>query len=53
MKRRPPIGLKPQSVWKEERRCEVKAAIRRYLDDNCQVPPEWIAEYNELIKEAK
>lgn len=50
---RPPIGLKPQFVWKEERRCEVKAAIQRYLDAGSQVPPEWIAEYNELIKEAK
>jgi hypothetical protein len=49
--RKPPIGLVPKFVWKERRLCEVKAAIQRYLDAGCRVPPEWIAEYNELIRE--
>jgi len=45
---KPPLGLMPQSIWKENRRDEVRAAIRRYIDANHDVPAEWLRELSEL-----
>lgn len=45
----PPIGLKPEWLWKEERRKEIVGAISRYLESGMKVPDEWINEYNKLL----
>ncbi len=50
---RPPAGLVPKYLWKEQRLKDIKAAIKRYLDGNFPFPPEWVEEYNELLKEIK
>lgn len=45
-----PIGIIPKSVWYKERKQELKAAIKRYMDANAEIPLDWIAELNELIR---
>jgi hypothetical protein len=47
---KPPIGLTPRFVRDEQRRIEIQAAVVRYMDAGYAVPPEWITEYNALIR---
>lgn len=47
----PPLGIKPQYLWKEERLTELNEAIARYYFKQLEIPVEWIMERNELIKE--
>lgn len=45
---KPPLGLRPRALAKEDRLNEVRAAIWRYVNAKLDVPAEWIAEYLEL-----
>lgn len=47
---KPPIGLKPRFIHDIERRIEVERAILRRMAVGYPIPPEWIAEYNELAE---
>lgn len=49
--KKPPIGVKPQWLVKEERRTELVKAIRRYMKEAHTVPTEWLEEYNQLVKD--
>jgi hypothetical protein len=50
---RPPLGVIPKWLWIEkmnnDRIDQLKAAIKRSMDANHRVPPEWVEEYNELV----
>ena len=48
---RPPIGLVPKSIRKQERFLEVCEAITRYYNTGMKIPIEWVEEYNDLIGE--
>lgn len=48
--KRPPIGIKPKYVWKEERKRELLQAIIRYGEASKQVPEKWIKEFNEYCR---
>ena len=41
-----PLGLKPRSIWVEQRKSEVMGAIARYIQADLPVPVEWIQEWN-------
>lgn len=41
---KPPLGLMPEYLHKEQRLSEIKAAVQRYLDVNMAIPIGWIAE---------
>lgn len=47
---RPPIGVMPKFIWDEKRFEELQGAIMRYADRGFMISPEWIEEYNSLIK---
>ena len=49
--KKPPLGLRPKSIWKNSRVTEVDSAIKRYEDAGVDVPKEWIDELESLIKE--
>ena len=44
----PPLGPRPRFVLEWERIDELKQAIHRYTEANWPLPPELVAEYNEL-----
>lgn len=46
---RPPLGLKPRSIWEDERICAIGRAIKGYFNEGKKIPIEWIEEYNELV----
>lgn len=46
---KPPLGLKPKRIHKEQRYREVQSAIDRYCIDGLKIPVEWVEEYNELL----
>ena len=48
---RPPQGLKPRWIFKQERINDIYAAMRRYLDANMLVPRDWVVELLDLIEE--
>lgn len=41
---KPPIGIIPEWLWKEQRLTELRDAIKRYCEANEAVPISWIAE---------
>jgi len=47
--RKPPIGLMPRFIWKQERIYDIVMAIDRYTTSRTPVPLEWVEEYNEMI----
>jgi len=49
---KPPIGIMPEQIWKENRLTDLRKAISRYISGCYVVPIEWITEYNKLIEEA-
>lgn len=51
--KKPPLGIRPKFVVRHERKKEIIDAVIRYVNDNRQIPEEWIKEYNELIEEDK
>lgn len=46
---KPPIGLTPKVIHDGMRIDEIINAVERYLCAGLHVPPEWVAEYNELV----
>ncbi|WP_315307267.1 hypothetical protein [Enterococcus devriesei] len=48
--RKPPIGIIPKELWIEQRKLELKAAIKRYFEADFKVPIEWIEELNSYQK---
>lgn len=51
--KKPPLGIMPKRFHDEQRLESLKGAIERYVGEKCQVPLEWIVEYNQLVKEVK
>jgi hypothetical protein len=43
----PPIGIMPRKYWVEQRKNDLLAAIKRYMDAEKDIPQEWIHEYVE------
>lgn len=50
---KPPIGLKPRELHDSRRLHEVSEAIARYFNAGMEISPEWVEEYNDLIRRAK
>ena len=48
---KPPLGLRPRSVWLWDRVYEIYAAIERYRAVKKDVPMEWIDELVALNRE--
>lgn len=48
--KRPPLGLKPKSLWEYDRLKEIEGAIKRYIENCRLIPIEWVQEYNELAE---
>lgn len=48
---RPPLGLKPEKIWKAQRAHEIHDAIGRYLQADKRVPSEWYDELKKLTDE--
>ena len=45
---KPPLGLRPRSIVAALRIQEILEAMHRYAATSKRIPPEWIAELNEL-----
>jgi hypothetical protein len=46
-----PLGTFDKYEWNSMRSADIKAAIERYLEHGgIEIPPEWIEEYNEIIR---
>lgn len=52
-RKKPPIGLIPERIWKTQRFEDVTEAIQRYLDAGFVVPDEWLDEYSRLKEELR
>lgn len=50
---KPPLGVIPKKIWKEQRLRELRDAVGRYLEANQIVPIEWIEEYNQLLDDIR
>lgn len=48
---KPPIGLLPKKIWLENRVKEINEAIKRYIDSNVSIDPNWIQERNEILEQ--
>ena len=48
--RKPPLGVVPEYIKDEERLEELQTAIIAYCEQNREICPEWIEEYNILIE---
>ena len=48
-----PIGIIPKNIWLEDRFNALEEAIKRRLGTLYPIPPEWLEERNELLKEIK
>ena len=46
---RPPLGLKPEQLWEEERGIEIMRAIIRYVDAGMTIPGEWLVELRKRL----
>lgn len=51
--RKPPLGLKPRNIFEEERIHEIFQAMMRYRQSHQEIPEEWIAEFNDLMRRSK
>ena len=47
---KPPIGIKPTSIFLNERLDEIKGATIRFLEHGKPIPAWWIKEYNDIIE---
>lgn len=45
-----PLGLPPKWLHDENRLNEIILAIGRYMEASCELPQEWIDEYNSICK---
>ena len=48
---KPPLGVKPRFIHKEDRVEHLRIAIKCYMSEDFEVPVEWLTEYNELIND--
>ena len=48
----PPLGLKPERIWRRERRIEIAEAVMRYVQADKPIPHEWLDELERLSGEA-
>lgn len=46
---KPPIGLQPEHLWREQRMYELIACINRYHESGFPVKPEWLEELRGLL----
>ncbi len=46
---KPPLGLRPQYVYIQERINEILSAMERYTKANMCIPLKWIEELTELV----
>ena len=53
MLKKTPIGIEPRYIWEKKRIKELKAAIKRYVDADMEVPIEWVTELNEFCGREK
>lgn len=47
--KKPPIGLRPEFLAKEDRVKEIQEAINRYIAAKSAISWEWIEEYNNIV----
>ena len=50
---KPPIGVMPKKLYKQQRMDDLKGAIDRYKEANKPIPIEWVTEYNQLVYEMR
>ena len=50
---KPPLGLKPRYMYREERMQDVTNAITNRLEIKEPVPTEWVLEWNDLCRQRK
>ncbi len=50
MSKKPPIGIIPKWLWKEQRQHDLSMTIMSYILSCNVIPNEWIKEYNDYIK---
>ena len=50
---KPPLGLMPKLFWDNERIADITNAVNRYMQEQQEIPIEWIEEYNNLVKKNK
>jgi len=48
---KPPLGVLPERIWKEERLAELGLAIISRIETQTIIVPEWMLQYNALLKE--
>jgi hypothetical protein len=48
---KPPIGIVPEIIWKQDRFIELGQAIQRRIEHTLKIPAEWVEEYNRLDEE--
>ena len=48
---KPPLGIIPEKLWKEQRLEDINNAIKRYIDANVTIQRQWIEERNKLLLE--
>lgn len=48
---RPPIGIMPEYIWKQQRYLALWETIKRYTEAGYIPKPEWIEEFHRLAKE--
>jgi hypothetical protein len=48
---KPKPGIMPEKIWKEKRFDELKECIKRKLDANENILPDWIVEFDKLLRE--
>ena len=45
MEEKPPLGLIPYDIWREQRMQDIRQAMGRYAGANMDIPKEWVDEY--------
>lgn len=48
--KKPPLGIMPRDIFERKRYNELRECILRYIGAEQPILPEWVEEYNELIK---
>lgn len=47
---KPPLGVVPRHIHDEQRLRDLKECVANYMQAGLTILPEWVEEYNELIK---
>jgi predicted N-acyltransferase len=50
---KPQMGLRPKQIWLLERSDEILGAMKRYIEDEKDIPRNWADEYIQLHEEIK